>query len=157
MAKLSNEEQSDWDDKIDCVLMGYREFTKHSPYYMLFQQDMRLPIDSDSLQACKEENGDEEKLDEVLESLLESRKKVFNEVEINITKAQEKQKNTYDRKHEVATINIGTEALLENTAQKQRKGGTLEPTWLGPYIVNRCMGKGLYELSRNVLTTQVTY
>ncbi len=49
----------------------------------------------------------------------------------------------------MATINIGTETLLENTAQKQRKGGTLEPTWLGPYIVNRCMGKGLYELSRN--------
>ncbi len=33
-----------------------------------------------------------EKLDEVMESLLESRKKVFNEVEINITKAQEKTK-----------------------------------------------------------------
>ncbi len=96
MAKLSNEEQSDWDDKIDCVLMGYRASfqgsTKHSLYYMLFQQDMRLPIDSDSLQACKEENGDKEKLDEVMESLLESRKKVFNEVEINITKAQEKTK-----------------------------------------------------------------
>ena len=49
----------------------------------------------------------------------------------------------------MATINVGTETLLENTAQKQRKGGKLEPTWLGPYIVNRCMGKGLYELSRN--------
>ncbi len=83
-----------------------------------------------------------------MESLLESRKKVFNTVEIN-TKAQVKQKNTYDRKHEVATINVGTEVLLENTAQKQRKGGKLEPTWLGPYIVKRCMGKGLYELSRN--------
>ncbi len=84
------------DDKIDCVLIRYlasfQGSTKHSPYYMLLQQDMRLPIDSDSLQACKEESGDEEKLDEVMESLLESRKKVFNEVEINITKAQEKQK-----------------------------------------------------------------
>ena len=59
---------------------------------MLFQQDMRLPIDSDSLQASKKENGDKEKLNEVMESLLESRKKVFNEVEINITKAQEKTK-----------------------------------------------------------------
>ncbi len=63
---------------------------------MLFQQDMRLPIDSDSLQACKEENGDEEKLDEVMESLLESRKKVFNEVDINILKHRKNKKNTYD-------------------------------------------------------------
>ncbi len=65
--------------------------TKLIAYSWGIGQDMRLPIDSDSLQACKEENDDEEKLDEVMESLLESRKKVFNEVEINITKAQEKQ------------------------------------------------------------------
>lgn len=68
---------------------------------------------------------------------------------MNITKAQVKQKNTYDRKHEVDTINVGTEVLLENTAQKQRKGGKLESAWLGPYIVTRHVGKGLYELSRN--------
>ena len=150
MAKLSNEEeQSDWDEKIDCALMGYRasfqSSTKHSPYYMLFQQNMRLPVDSESFQTDKEENSDEVKLEEVMESLLESRKKVFGEVAINITKAQEKQKNTYDRKHELVTINRGAEVLLENTAQKQRKGGKLEPAWLGPYIVSRL----LYELSRN--------
>ena len=39
--------------------------------------------------------------------------------------------------------------LLENTAQKQRKGGKLEPGWLGPYTVNRCVGKGLYQLWRD--------
>ena len=154
MAKLSNEEeQSDWDEKIDCALMGYRasfqSSTKHSLYYMLFHQNMRLPVDSENFQTDKEENSDEVKLDEVMESLLESRKKVFGDVAINITKAQEKQKNTYDRKHELVTINRGAEVLLENTAQKQRKGGKLEPAWLGPYIVSRCVGKGLYELSRN--------
>ena len=154
MAKLSNEEeQSDWDEKIDCALMGYRasfqNSTKHSPYFMLFQQNMRLPVDSESFQTDKEENSDEVKLDEVMESLLESRKKVFGEVAINITKAQVKQKNTYDRKHELVTINRGAEVLLENTAQKQRKGGKLEPAWLEPYIVSRCVGKGLYKLSRN--------
>ena len=37
--------------------------------------------------------------------------------------------------------------LLENTAQKQRKGGKLDPAWLGPYIIHRCIGKRLYELS----------
>ncbi len=37
---------------------------------------------------------------------------------------------------------------MENTAQKQRKGGKLEPVWLGPYTVHRHVGKGLYELSK---------
>ena len=37
--------------------------------------------------------------------------------------------------------------MLENTKQKQRKGGKLEPLWHGPYTINRNLGKGLYELS----------
>ncbi len=49
LAKLCNEEHTDWDDKIDTILMGYRasfqSSIKHSPYFMLFQQEMRLPID----------------------------------------------------------------------------------------------------------------
>ena len=50
LAKVVDECQSDWDERIDTVLMGYRAFrqasTKQSPYFMLFQQDMQLPIDS---------------------------------------------------------------------------------------------------------------
>ena len=30
----------------------------------------------------------------------------------------------------------------------QRKGGKRNPALLGPYIVNRCIGRGLYELSK---------
>ena len=44
-------------------------------------------------------------------------------------------------------LKVGTVVLLENTMQKQRKGGKLEPLWLGPYTIHRDLGKGLYELS----------
>ena len=50
---MCNEDQTNWDEKLDTVLMGYRASrqasTKHSPYYMLFQQHMRLPIDAEYL------------------------------------------------------------------------------------------------------------
>ena len=50
LAKAVNENQDDWDEKLDVILMGYRasrqSSTKHSPYFMLFQAEMRLPIDS---------------------------------------------------------------------------------------------------------------
>lgn len=36
--------------------------------------------------------------------------------------------------------------LLENTAQKQRKGGKMDPVWLGPYTISKSLGKGVYEL-----------
>ena len=40
----------------------------------------------------------------------------------------------------------GTKVLLENSKQKERKGGKLQERWLGPYSISRSLGKGLYEL-----------
>lgn len=137
---------------IDTVLMGYRAScqasTKHSPYFMLFQQHMRLPIDSE-VQTPVTEEEEEVELDSIIHALVESRECMFQQVESCITSAQKKQKETYDRKHQPGEIAVGTQVLLENTTQKQRKGGKLEPAWLGPYTINRCIGKGLYELSKD--------
>ena len=156
LAKVCNDDHTNWDEKLDTVLMGYRAScqasTKHSPYYMLFQQHMRLPIDAEVLppsSAGNESDNDALDMDTAVKALIESRERVFKKADSNITSAQKRQKETYDRKHQPEEIAEGTQVLLENTAQKQRKGGKLEPAWLGPYVIHRCIGKGLYELSRD--------
>ncbi len=74
--------------------MGYRAAkqasTKHSPYYMLFQKPMQLPIDAELCETENEEvnNG----VDEIINSLLEKRKKAFSKAKQNIDEAQRKQK-----------------------------------------------------------------
>ena len=40
----------------------------------------------------------------------------------------------------------GTKVLVENTYQKQRKGGKLEDKYKGPYTIHKSFGKGVYEL-----------
>ena len=52
----------------------------------------------------------------------------------------------YACKHQPDELPEGTLVLLENTAQKQRKGGKLCPAWLGPYTISKNLGKGVYEL-----------
>ena len=151
LAKLVDESQTNWDEKIDTVLMGYRASrqasTKHSPYFLLFHQEMRLPIDSEVLPSSLDQEDDDEKdLDQKIQILLAARQKAFKEVEANIEAAQKSQKETYDRKHQAQVLPEGTEVLLENTYQKQRKGGKMDPLWLGPYTIHRNLGKGLYEL-----------
>ena len=130
LAKIINEDQTDWDEKLDTVLMGYRASkqasTKHSPYYMFFQQQMRLPIDSEILQSPT--SDDEQDSND---------------------RAQKNQKETYDRKHLPEELPVGTEVPLENTAQRQRKGGKMDPVWLGPYTISKSMGKGVYELKNS--------
>ena len=86
---------------------------------------MRLQINSEvqtPSQVPKEE--DRVDLDGVIPPLIASRERVFQKAEGNITSAQKQQKETYDRKHLPGEI---AKVLLENTAQKQTKGGKLEP------------------------------
>lgn len=190
LAKITcSETHDDWDLKLDTVLMGYRASrqasTKFSPYYMLFQKEMRLPIQNE---VCPESGGEVEpgvevaeagdeaesgvevaeagdevpefgvkpgvavvepatEQDDLIEKLLTARELAFKQAEENILNAQKKQKESYDRKHQPKVLPVGARVLLENTKQKQRKGGKLEPIWLGPYTISRDLGNGLYELS----------
>lgn len=114
--------------------------------FMLFQQRMRLPIDNEIMPIDQLPGDDTTSIDQEIDHLMDVRSKVFKSAELNILSAQKSQKETYDRKHEVQVLSEGTEILLENTYQKQRKGGKMVPLWLGPFRINRCLGKGLYEL-----------
>ena len=97
------------------ILMGYRASkqasTKQSPYYMLHEQHMRLPIDAELMPAGDQEDADHET---VISHLLESRKKVFKQAESNITTAQQQQKETYDRKHCQDELAEGTKVSNNN-------------------------------------------
>ena len=111
---------------------------------------MRLPIDSEILQSATNDDDEEDSnIDEIVTKLLQSREEAFRKAKHNIDKAQKTQKETYDRKHLQEELPAGTEVLLENTAQKQRKGGKMDPVWLGPYTISKNLGKGVYELKNS--------
>ena len=116
---------------------------------MFFQQQMRLPIDSEILQSPTSDDEQDSNIDEMVTKLLTSREQAFEKAKQNIDKAQKNQKETYDRKHLPEELPVGTEVLLENTAQQQRKGGKMDPVWLGPYTISKSMGKGVYELKNS--------
>lgn len=96
MAKIIDEDKRNWDEKLDTVLMGYRASrqasTKQSPYYMLFQRQMRLPIDVEMLPQSPIVDEDIENPEEIVDILLESRGKVFQEAHENIKNAHKKTK-----------------------------------------------------------------
>ena len=100
---------------------------------------MRLPIDSellpDSDKAPDRADPPEDEISGTIDLLLKRREKAFEIAEANIKSAQTKQKETCDWKHQPPTFSVGSKVLLENTAQKQRKGGKLESRWLHFYAV----------------------
>ena len=122
LAKVCNEEHSDWDEKIDTVLMGYhashQASTNRSPYFILFQQHMRLPIDE--CLSLKMEEQQKVSLDEVVEALIVSRE-MFSDAEEHIINAQKKQKEIYDRKHQPATTAMGKRFYLRTLHRSREK------------------------------------
>ena len=93
---------------------------------MLFQKEMRLPIHNE-VGPQNDVDESEEDPGALIEALLTAREQAFSKAKENIIAAQKKQKETYDRKHQSQVFVVGTRVLLENTLQKQRKGGKLEP------------------------------
>ena len=140
---MVDECQSDWDEKIDTVLMGYRASRQSShPISCSSSRTWQLPIDMEILpQAEHLDQQDPNAISARIDQILQSREEAFKKAEANIAIAQKKQKETYDKKHQPPVLELGSKVLLENTAQKQQKSGKMDPLWLGPYIINKDLGE----------------
>ncbi len=89
---------------------------------------MRLPIDAELLPFAAFNGCEEgEDLDSIVDDFLRSREKAFSTTKRNIEVAQRKQKELQDCKHIQEELTIGTEVLLENTADKQPEKGEIKP------------------------------
>ncbi|KAL5479399.1 hypothetical protein EMCRGX_G022919 [Ephydatia muelleri] len=113
LAKMVDEDQKNWDVKIETVLMGYRAScqasTKYSP--LLFQKEMHLPIDNEIMQYEESHTHMESEMSIVIEALLQTRGKLFEATSLNISLAQREQKELYDSKHNPNELQVGTTVL----------------------------------------------
>ena len=73
-------------------------------------------------------------------------REVLETAKSNLTAAQKKQKQHYERKcSKPGAYQVGTKVLMKDFTRK-KKGVKLDPKWLGPYSITKCLGKGLYML-----------
>ena len=86
-----NEKQDNWDEAIDDILFAYRTSvqatTKHTPFYLMFGREARIPI---QMEISSEENI-KQTLEERVEELADLRQS-YAKVAENIKDGQEKQK-----------------------------------------------------------------
>jgi len=47
----------------------------------------------------------------------------------------------------VALLQVGAKVLKKDFLRKKRKGGKMDPQWLGTYVIATDLDKGFYELS----------
>ena len=154
-----NENQNDWDVHIKSILFAYRtsknDSTKFTPFELMFGRAPVLPIemaikskpsstDSDSLSGTDEDASSD--FDEKVRIMMNVRNQVKAKAMQNINKAQERQKKSYDAKHQPLKFKEGDVVLLRNMRNEARKGGKLQQPWSGPYTISKVLPKGLYRL-----------
>lgn len=77
----------------------------------------------------------------------EKMQQILEKAKYNIVKAQQRQKEVYDRKHFYPEVyKLGTVVLKKDFSRKKRKGGKLDEKWLGPFTIIGVLGRGLYRL-----------
>jgi len=101
LIKIINEDQDDWDKKLDSILFAYRaakhRTTGYSPFFMLYHREPRLPIDTELMPDKK--SGDDPDICDYATTMLSVCNSLKSEAMKNITNAQQYQKRYYDKKH----------------------------------------------------------
>ena len=130
---MVNEDHTDWDQKLvqDTILFAYRTLkqksTGYSPFYMMFHRQPHLPIDSELLSVSDVGEVD---VDLFVERMVKLRNELKDAASANITKAQQDQKEYYDRRHSpevhtrftertynISKINVGSTTWHKNLAR----------------------------------------
>ena len=132
-----------------------------TPFFVMHLREPNLGVDSN--EATQLQN--EEDIEEKIEVLISMKTKVDDLVDKNIKviyihsdlnypikknflqHAQEKQKGTYDAKHNTKTnITLGDVVLVKNMKNTNRMGGKLDIRWTGPYEVIDDIGMMQYNV-----------
>ena len=50
----------------------------------------------------------------------------------------------------IQLLECGTKVLLRNAQRDGRKGGKFQKRWLGPYVIKKYLGKGVYKIANRV-------
>ena len=132
--------------------MSVQESTCFSPFEVMSGRKATMPVDiniatktpEDRLQKCL----NAEKLSpSKVEKMESQRQELLQQVKANILQAQEKPKEYYDRKRaNPFAYTVGAKVLKKDFLRKKRKGGKMDARFLGPYIITKNLGKGLYFL-----------
>ncbi len=152
LVKFAQSKKEDWDLFLDTSVFAYNtsrhDSTIYTPFELMFGRRCYLPIDVNTRNCNLEDFLKEyQKEDRVknIDRLTKIRSVTLEKAKINIKKAQEKQKYHYDLKHATSNVyKIGAKVLLKDLLRKKRKGGKLDTKWLGPFVIRKNLGKGLY-------------
>ena len=131
------EEVNTWDDHIGACMMAYRssihQSTGYTPFYLMFGREMRLPID---VMIGSPEGTDEQQLyGQFATKLQHNLTSSYQCARENLKKAQQRQKEYYDKGTKKSLYQAGDKVYLHNPHIKQGEASKFHRNWKGPFTI----------------------
>lgn len=146
LAKYVADHQRDWDMHLPLVMMAYRSSvhgsSQYTPYYLMFGQDVRLPVD---VMFGRPPNHQEE-VSEYVRRLRETLEEAHEHAREHLKAAQRRQKDYYDKRTAGEQIQVGDRVFLCEPAVKKGRTKKLLSPWQGPYVVRKRIGDVAYRI-----------
>nr|XP_055059891.1 uncharacterized protein LOC129443447 isoform X2 [Misgurnus anguillicaudatus] len=146
LGKLAKDKPNTWDLYLDAVMFGIRTkkqiTTKHSPYFLMFGREARYP--SEIPEHYQVDRAVEEVVaKEDVFSGIHQQEKIFQVLRKQNLDAVERKNQESREKNQGPLFNTGDLVWRQNVRSQQRKGGKLDPDFLGPFTVSRVEGKSV--------------
>lgn len=152
LTKMVKDERENWESCVDGCIYAYNsavhESTLYTPFELMFGRKAILPIDIEMDDQAEDEliaqfNRDDDS--QAAQAIMRKRSEDFKLAKANISKAQQKQKRDYDRKHaKPEAYSVGEKVLVKDFLRKKRAGGKLCTRFVGPYVILKKASQGTY-------------
>ncbi|XP_035662468.1 uncharacterized protein LOC118406513 [Branchiostoma floridae] len=140
---------NDWDTKLDGVLYSLRTkkqtTTKYSPFHLLYGREAVFPAEMPEIPLSVNNllPSLDIPYDDRVRQIAGEREKTRGHVMENIEAVQAKYKGRSKgrKRAKQEELKPGMFVSLKNSRKKTREGSSLEPNWLGPYVIEGMKGK----------------
>ena len=132
--KFTASNQKDWDEHLPYLLFAFREVpqesTEFSPFELLYGRRVRGPLDA-LKEAWVGYEGEKENVSIHVLEMSRCLEEMSELVKENVTQAQKKQRNYYDKKSKPQDLKVGDEVIMLEPARRSK----LQLELSGPYRV----------------------
>jgi len=136
IAKCSEDNPCEWDNKLPHILFAYRasaqESTRESPFYLMYGQDPRIPT---TTVLSQKRSVYEVDVDDYKRELILGLSQAWRLAQGNIKRAQAQQKSQYDRKTRPVEAKVGDRVMIYMPSEVQGKKWKLARPFHSPYRV----------------------
>ena len=147
MSKLAVEYKRNWEEVFDAAMWAYNTTVirgrKHSPFFLKYGVEARLPIDFSIRNELDQPEDLEDRIKKLMK-LQETRGQVMELLRMQYVKRQ-KQREGHGRLRKTP-LQEGTLVLRYKNPVELQEAGKMGIFWEGPFEINEAYGNGAYKL-----------